>query len=59
MAKPGELVRSPTSINIDRELWKEFKMECARTGRTATDQLERLIASFLKTHKVKSRPQSK
>lgn len=44
-------VRAPTSINIDRALWKEFKTECARKGRTVTEQLERLIRNHLTLHK--------
>ena len=59
MAKADAPEKGSTSINIDRELWKKFKVECARSGSTVTDQLETLIRGFLGRHKVKSVPTSR
>lgn len=41
-----------TSINVDEELWAQFKTECARSGKTVTDQLGRLICNWLNLHKA-------
>jgi len=49
------VTRAPTSINIDRDLWREFKSECAKARRTVTEQMERMISSWIiskqRTHK--------
>jgi hypothetical protein len=50
-ASPVEQVS--TSINIDRDLWRGFKAQCAVTGTTVTEQLETLIKNFLSVHKVR------
>jgi hypothetical protein len=50
MAKPAAPVQASTSINIDREVWKEFKARCAGQEKTVTAQLQRLIVNWLKLH---------
>lgn len=59
MPKSAPVVRAPTSINIDRAVWKEFKVACANKDCTVTEQLERLIRNHLNTHRVRITPQSK
>lgn len=44
-----------TSINIDRDLWRGFKAQCAVAGVTVTTQLETLIRNFMSVHKVAAR----
>ena len=39
--------KRPTSINVDPKLWRAFKVGCAIKGRTVTEQLERMIRSFV------------
>lgn len=53
MSKAAPVARASTSINIDRELWKRFKMRCAGDGTTVTEQVETLIRNFLNVHRVK------
>lgn len=47
------VVRTATSINIDKGLWKEFKGKCLHSERTATEQMETLIRNWLKLHSVR------
>ena len=41
--------KTPTSVNIDREMWRKFKTKCAETGRTASSQVERMIRAWIST----------
>jgi hypothetical protein len=50
-APPAEQVS--TSINIDRDLWRGFKAQCAVAEVTVTEQMETLIKNYLSVHKVK------
>jgi hypothetical protein len=59
MVKPVVPVQTSTSINIDRDLWRGFKAQCAVAGVTVTEQLETLIKNYLSVHKVKIVRQSK
>lgn len=36
-----------TSIRVDEDLWKDFKVECARIERSMQSVLEELIRDFL------------
>jgi len=54
MPKAAPVARASTSINIDKDLWKRFKMRCAGDGNTVTEQMETLIGNFLNTHRVKT-----
>jgi hypothetical protein len=60
-ARTVPAVRAPTStsINVDPELWRGFKVACATEGETVTRQLETLIRGFLGRHKVKAVPTHK
>jgi hypothetical protein len=53
------VVRVSTSINIDKELWKPFKIACASNSKTVTVQMETLVRNWLNLHKVKATPTSK
>jgi hypothetical protein len=39
--------RTPTSINVDEELWKEARMEALRRGMTVTDLFEQSLRKEL------------
>lgn len=40
--------KTPTSINIDEELWKEAKIEAVKRGITVTELLENALRNELK-----------
>jgi len=49
-----------TSITIDSELWRKFRIACLKKGLTATEVFTRLISEWLEAQKkVKRRKKKK
>jgi hypothetical protein len=41
-------MRKTTSLKIDEELWKKFKIKCIMDGRDISDEIEDLIKREVK-----------
>jgi len=48
-----------TSISIDRELWRKFRIRCLEKGLTATEVFTRLISEWLEAQKGEKRRKKK
>jgi len=48
-----------TSIRIDSELWKKFRIACLEKGLTATEVFSRLIAEWLEAQRKVKREKRK
>jgi len=44
-----------TSISIDRNLWRKFRIRCLEKGVTATEVFSRLIREWLKEEEEEKR----
>ena len=42
-----------TSINVEEETWKEFRMWCLENNRTVGKTLKKIIAKFINAQKLK------
>jgi len=42
------MVRKTTSLKVDEELWKKFKIKCIMDGRDISDEIEELIKKEVK-----------
>ena len=42
------MVRKTTSLKIDGDLWKKFKIKCIMDGRDISDEIEDLIKEDLR-----------
>ncbi|MEI7718513.1 MAG: hypothetical protein WCI72_01490 [archaeon] len=42
------MVRKTTSLKIEEELWKKFKIKCIIDGRDISEEIEDLIKEVLK-----------
>ena len=41
-------LKAKTSLTLNKELWKKFKVKCVQTERQYTDVIEELITNWLK-----------
>jgi hypothetical protein len=42
------MVRKTTSLKVEEEVWKKFKVKCILDGRDISDEIEDLIKGALK-----------
>lgn len=42
------MARKTTSLKVDEELWKKFKIKCIMDGRDISDEIEELIKKEVK-----------
>lgn len=42
------MVKKTTSLKIEEEVWKKFKIKCILDGRDISDELEELIKKEIK-----------